>query len=90
MSNGENDRVREVDFVRVLVDGGCDDRRVDDHRVVGGQGFAAQLHAGVLSWKIDPDVLVQDERYSDFTCKRTIMNSLALIKERTGWGITSF
>lgn len=49
MSNGENDRVREVDFVRVLVDGGCDDRRVDDHRVVGGQGFAAQLHAGVLS-----------------------------------------
>lgn len=48
MSDGEDDRLGQVDFVGVLVDGGCDHRRVDDDRVVGGKRFASQLHAGVL------------------------------------------
>lgn len=48
MPDGKNHRVREVDFVRVLVDGGRDDRGVDNDRVIGRHGFAAQLHAGVL------------------------------------------
>lgn len=48
MPDGENDGIREVDFVGVLVDGSRDDRRVDDDRVVGIHGFAAQLHAGIL------------------------------------------
>lgn len=48
MSDGKNDRVGEVDFVRVLVDGSRDDRRVDNDGVIGRHGFTAQLHAGVL------------------------------------------
>lgn len=72
VSDGKNDRVREVDFVSILVDGGRDNRRVDNDRVIGGHGFAAQLHAGVLGRKVDPDVLVQDERYPDLPCNMMI------------------
>lgn len=70
MSDGKNDRVREVDFVRVLVDGSRDNRGVDNDRVICSHGFTAQLHAGILGWKVDSDVFVQDERYPDLTCKR--------------------
>ncbi len=76
MSDGENDRVREVDFVRVLVDGSRDNRRVDNDGVIGRHGFIAQLHAGVLRWKVDPDVFVQDERYPNLTCKMMIGKSV--------------
>lgn len=69
MADGENNRVREVDFVWVLVDGGRDDGWVDDDRVVGGHGLAAQLHAGVLRGEVDPDVFVEDEGYPDLTCR---------------------
>lgn len=72
MSDGKNDWVREVDFVWVLADGGCDDRWVDDDRVVGSHGVAAKLHAGILSGKVDADVFVQDKRYSDLACKKMI------------------
>lgn len=70
MPDGENHRVREVDFVRVLVDGGRDNRGVDNDRVIGGHGFAAWLHAGVLRRKVDADVLVQDERYPNLSCDK--------------------
>lgn len=69
MSDGKNDRIRQVDFIWVLVDGGCDNRWVDDDGVIGRQGFAARLHAGVLRWKVDADVFVQDEGDPDLTCK---------------------
>lgn len=72
MSDGKYDRVRQVDFVGVLVDGSRDNRWVDDDRVIGGHGFATQLHAGILRRKVDADVFVQDERYPDLTCKRTV------------------
>lgn len=72
MSDGKNDRVRQVDFVGVLVDGSRDNRRVDDDRVIGGHGFTTQLHAGILRRKVDADVFVQDKRYPDLTCKRTV------------------
>lgn len=48
MSDGKNDGVGEVDFIRILVDGRRDNRRVDNDGVIGSQGFAAQLHAGVF------------------------------------------
>lgn len=79
MSDGENDRVGEVDFVRVLVDGSRDNRWVDDDRVVGSHGFTSQLHAGVLRREVNPDVFVQDEGDPDLTYKRTV-----------GQGIQSF
>lgn len=69
MADGENNWVREVDFVWVLVDGGRDDGWVDDDGVVGGHGLAAQLHAGVLRGEVDPDVFVEDEGYPDLTCR---------------------
>lgn len=71
MANGEDHRVGQVDFVGILVDGGRDDGRVDDDRVVGGRGLAAQLHAGVLRGEVDPDVLVEDEGDADLTCRVT-------------------
>lgn len=69
VADGEDDRVGQVDFVGVLVDGGRDDGRVDDDRVVGGHGLAAQLHAVVLRGQVDPDVFVEDEGYPDLTCR---------------------
>lgn len=77
MPDGKNDRVREIDFVRVLVDGSCDNGRVDNHRVIGSQSFAAQLHTGVLRGKVNADVFVQDKRYSNFTCKRKVMINIS-------------
>lgn len=71
VANGEDHRVGQVDFVGVLVDGGRDDGRVDDDRVVGGRGLAAQLHAGVLRGEVDPDVFVEDEGDPDLTCRVT-------------------
>lgn len=82
MSDGENDGVGEVDFVGVLVDGGRDDRRVDDDGVVGRHGFAAQLHAGVLRREVDADVFVQDERYPDLTCGRAIGETAQSVSDK--------
>lgn len=85
MPDGKNDWVREVDFVRVLVDGGRDNRGVHNDRVIGRQGFTAQLHAGVLRWKVDPDVFVQDERYPNLSCekKRGQVFSLPVATKKT-------
>lgn len=87
MSDGENDRVREVDFVRVLVDGGRDNRGVDDDRVIGGHGFAAQLHAGVLRGEVDPDVFVQDEGDPDLTCRERKLGSVLQVgqQQKKNW-----
>lgn len=68
MSDGEDDGVREVHFVGVFVYRGRDNGRVDDHGVIGSQGFAAQLDAGVLRGKVNADVFVQDEGYPNLTC----------------------
>lgn len=83
VANSEDNRVRQVDFVGILVDGRCDDRRIDDDGVVGGHGLAAQLHAGVLCGEVDPDVFVEDEGYPDLTCRvtaegETLRNSIFL------------
>lgn len=72
MADGENNRIREVDFVWVLVDSGRDDGWVDDDGVVSGHGLAAQLYAGVLRGEVDPDVFVEDEGYPYLTCKGTV------------------
>lgn len=88
MPDGKNDRVREVDFVRVFVDGSRDNRWVDNDRVIGGHGFTARLHAGVLRREVDPDVFVQDERYPNLTCKRAVGESVQSSrsdKENTTW-----
>lgn len=85
MPDGKNDRVREVDFVRVLVDGRRDNRRVDDDRVIGSHGFTAQLHAGVLRWQVHPDVFVQDERYPNLPCKRMIGKSVESSTSDSQW-----
>lgn len=77
MPDGKNDRVREIDFVRVLVDGSCDNGRVDNHGVIGSQSFAAQFHAGILGGKVHTDVFVQDKRYSNFTCKRKVLINIS-------------
>lgn len=69
MSDGKDDRVREVDFIGVLVDGGSDHRRVDDDGIIGCHGIAAQLHAGVLRGQVHADVLVQHESNADLTCE---------------------
>lgn len=71
MSDGEDDGVREVHFVRVLVDGSRDHWWVDNDGVIGGQGFTAQFYAGVLRGEVDPDVFVQDKRYPNLACKMT-------------------
>lgn len=71
MANGEDNRVGQVDFVGILVDGGRDDGRVDDDGVVGGHGLTARLHAGVLRGEVDPDVFVEDEGYPDLTYRAT-------------------
>lgn len=68
MSDGEDDGVREVHLVGVLVYGGRDDGRVDDYGVVGRQGFAAQLDGGVLRGQVNADVFVEDEGDPDLTC----------------------
>lgn len=68
MSDGEDDGVRQVHLVGVFVYGGRDDWRVDDDGVIGGQRFAAQLHAGVLRGQVAPDVFVEDEGDADLTC----------------------
>lgn len=68
MSEGEDDGVREVHLVGVLVDRRRDHGRVDDDGVIGGQGFAAQLDGGVLRGKVDADVFVEDEGDPDLTC----------------------
>lgn len=68
MPDGEDDGVREVHFVGVFVYRGRDNGRVDDNGVIGGQRFAARLHAGVLRGKVNPDVFVEDEGDPDLTC----------------------
>lgn len=68
VSDGEDDGVRQVHLVGVFVNGGRDDWRVDDDGVIGGQRFAAQLHAGVLRGQVAPDVFVQDEGDANLTC----------------------
>lgn len=83
MSDGKNDRVREVDFVRVLVDGSRDNRRVDDDRIIGSHGFIAQLHAGIFRWKVDSDVFVQDEGYPNLSWKRMIGESVQCFTNET-------
>lgn len=75
MSDGEDDGVRQVDFVRVLVDGSRDHWRVDNDGVIGGHGLTAQFHAGVLRGEVDPDVFVQDKRDPDLACKTTVTES---------------
>lgn len=65
---GEDDGVREVHLVGVLVYRGRDDGRVDDDGVIGGQGFAAQLDGGVLRGQVNADVFVEDEGDPDLTC----------------------
>ena len=72
MSDGEDDRVGEVHFVGVLVDGRSDDRGVNDDRVIGRHRLAAQLHAGVFRWEVEPDVFVQDKRNPDLTFRKTM------------------
>lgn len=74
MSDGKNNRVREVDFIWVLVDGSRDNRRVDNDGVIRGHGFTAELHAGVLRWKVDANVFVQDEGNPNLTCNRSVEN----------------
>lgn len=65
----KDNRVGQVDFVGVFVDGGRDDGRVDDDGVVGSRGLAAQFHAGVLRGEVDADVFVEDESYPDLACR---------------------
>lgn len=70
MSDGEDDRVREVHLVGVFVYGCCDNRRVDDYGVIGSQCLAAQLHAGVLRGEVNPDVFVEDKCDPNLTCRK--------------------
>lgn len=86
MSDGKDDGVGEVDFIGVLVDGRRDNRRVDNDGVIGSQGFAAQLHAGVLRWQVVPDVFVQDECNPNLTCKKTQMTGAGQIDLVSGVG----
>lgn len=81
MFDGENDRVREVYFVGILVDGSCDNGRVDNQRVIGSNGFNAQLHAGVLRRKVHANVFVQDERDPDLTCQRTFGGKCSVLMQ---------
>jgi hypothetical protein len=64
---GEYDRFGQVDFVAFFVDGCCDDGRIDNDRVVGGHGFPAQFHAGILCRQVGSDVLIQDEGHPDLS-----------------------
>lgn len=81
MSDGEDDRVREVYFVGILVDGCCDNGRVDNQRVIGSNGFAAQLHAGVLCRKVHANVFVEDECDPNLTCRRTFGGKCSVLMQ---------
>ena len=65
--DGEDDGVGQVDLGAVFADGGGDDGRVDDERVVGGQRLAAQLHTGVLRGQVRAQVFVEDEGHPYLT-----------------------
>lgn len=70
MSDGENNRIWEVNFVGVLVNSGGDDWGVDDDRVVGCHCVISQLHAGIVRRQVAAYVFVQDKGNADLTCKR--------------------
>lgn len=68
MFDREDDRLRQVNLVALLVDGCHDDGGVDNDRIVGVYGLAAQSDAGVLCGEIGAQVPVEDKGHPDLTC----------------------
>lgn len=69
--DSEDHGLRQVNLIALLVNGCCDDRGVDDNRVIRVDRLAAQSDAGVLCGQVGPQVPVQDKGHPDLTCKGT-------------------
>ena len=69
--DSEDHGLGQVNLIALFVNGRRDDRGVDDDRVIGVDGLAAQSHAGVLRGQVGAQVPVQDEGHPDLTCKDT-------------------
>lgn len=67
MAHCEHDRIRQVDFIAVFVNGRRYDGRVDDDGVVGVESLAAELHAGVFGGQVCAQVLIKHKRHADLT-----------------------
>lgn len=69
--DGEDHGLRQVNLIALLVNGCCDDRGVDDNRVIRVDRLAAQSHARILRRQVGTQVPVQDKGHPNLTCKRT-------------------
>lgn len=69
--DSEDHRLRQVNLIALLVNGCCDDRGVDDNRVIRIDRLAAQSNAGVLCGQVGTQVPIQDKGHPDLTCEET-------------------
>lgn len=69
--DSEDNRLRQVNLIGLLVNWRRDDWGVDDNRVIRVDRLAAQSHAGVLCGQVGAQVPVQDKGHPDLTCKGT-------------------
>lgn len=66
MFNSKYHRIGQINFItELLIYCCCNNRGIDDNRMICGHGFCAQLHTGILRRQIRAQVVIQDKGYSN-------------------------